>query len=199
MENKHVIIILSVIIVILVAAIGISFLHPFDTKESSKVKIISNKTLTEGEDLLIKLTDLNKTAIPDEAVNITITNSKGKVVFDDVVKTNSKGNIKVDLKLKKGKYNVAVTFGGNKNYTGNNTTQNLTIKEKVVEATVSQSSSSFYDKIKVHVDPNSGGSSIDLSQLSQDEYAQYLGYSDAEEMERETARKRAEARARYYK
>lgn len=40
------------------------------------------------------------------------------------------------MDLKKGKYKVNVTFGGNENYTGNNTTQKLTIKEeeKVVEA-----------------------------------------------------------------
>ena len=81
-------------------------------------------------------------------VNITITNSKGKVVVDDVVKTNSKGKAKLDLDLKKGKYNVTVTYGGNENYTGNNTTQKLTIKEKVVEAestSSSSSSSSNYD------------------------------------------------------
>ena len=41
----------------------------------------------------------------------------------------------MDLDLKKGKYNVTVSYSGNENYTGNNTTQKLTIKEeeKVVE------------------------------------------------------------------
>ena len=165
-----------------------------------KVKIISNKTLTEGDALSINLTDLNNTGIPNEVVNITITNSKGEVVFDNIVKTNSEGNANVDLELTKGKYNVSVVFGGNENYTGNSTTQNLTIKEKDIEATASQSNnqkSSLYDKITVEKDPVSGGSITDLSQLSQDEYAQYLGYSDAEEMERETERKRAESYAKY--
>ena len=55
------------------------------------------------------------------------------------VKTNSKGNAKLDLNLKKGKYDVNVTYGGNENFTGNNTTQKLTVKEKeVVVATVEQ-------------------------------------------------------------
>ena len=87
------------------------------------------------------MTDLNKTPLSKEIVNITITNGKGKVVVDDVVKTNSKGKASLNLDLKKGKYNVTVSYGGNENYTGNNTTQKLTIKEKVVEATVEQSSS----------------------------------------------------------
>ena len=87
------------------------------------------------------MTDLNKTPLSKEIVNITITNGKGKVVVDNVVKTNSKGKASLNLDLKKGKYNVTVSYGGNENYTGNNTTQKLTIKEKVVEATVEQSSS----------------------------------------------------------
>ena len=134
MENKNLIIVVLVIIVILAAAIGITVLHPFDTKEPSKVKITSNKTLVEGSALTFKLTDLNKTPISDEIVNITVTDSKGKVVFDNVVKTDSKGKAKVDLDLKKGKYNVTVSCGDNNKYTSSNDTQKLTVKEKNVES-----------------------------------------------------------------
>ena len=145
MEDKNIIMILVIVIVILAAVIGIAILHPFDSKEPSKIKITSNKTLTEGESLSVKLTDLNKTAIPKQNVNITVTNAKGKVVADKVVKTDSKGKAKMDLKLKKGKYNVNVTYGGNENYTGNNTTQKLTIKEEEkVVASQSTSSSDTY-------------------------------------------------------
>ena len=137
MENKHIIIILLVIIVILAAAIGFMLLNPNHAKEPVKIKITSDKEQYEGGELSIMLTDLNKTPISKEIVNITITNSKGKVVVDDVVKTDSKGNAKLDLDLKKGKYNITVSYGGNENYTGNNTTQKLTIKEEeVVEDTV---------------------------------------------------------------
>ena len=89
------------------------------------------------------LTDLNKTPLSKEIVNITITDKKGKVVVDDVVKTNSKGKAKLDLKLKKGNYKVNVSYGGNENYTGNNTTQKLKIKEK--EKVVEQQSSTRSD------------------------------------------------------
>ena len=131
MENRNIIIILIVIIVVLAAVLGVMFLQSTNAKEPTKLKITSNKTQYEGGELSIKLTDLNKTPISKEIVNITITNSKGKVVVDDVVKTDSKGKAKLNLDLKKGKYNVTVSYGGNENYTGNTTTQKLTIKEEV--------------------------------------------------------------------
>ena len=142
MENKNIILILLVIVVILAAVIGFMLLNPTVAKEPTKIKITSDKEQYEGGKLSITLTDLNKTPLSKEIVNVTITNKKGKVVVDDVVKTNSKGKAKLDLNLKKGKYKVNVSYGGNENYTGNNTTQKLTIKEKkVVEATVEHANS----------------------------------------------------------
>lgn len=142
MENRNIIIILLVVIVILVAAIGVMMFNTSHAKEATKIKITSDKEQYEGGKLSIELTDLNKTPLSKEIVNVTITNKKGKVVVDDVVKTNSKGKAKLDLDLKKGKYNVTVSYGGNENYTGTNETQKLSIKEKVTEAVNSQSSSS---------------------------------------------------------
>ena len=150
MENKSIIIILVVIIVILAAVIGFMVLKPMHAKEPTKIKITSNKTLEEGNKLSVKLTGLNNTPLSKEIVNVTITDSKGKVVVDDVVKTNSKGKANLDLDLKKGKYNVTVSYGGNENYTGNNTIQKLTIKEKVAQAESSGSSTA-----------SSGGNSLE--------------------------------------
>ena len=138
MEHKHIIIILLAVIIVLAAVMGFMVLKPADSQEPTKVKITSDKSQYEGGKLSIKLTDLNGTGISKEIVNITITNKKGKVVVDEVVKTDSKGKAKLDLDFKKGHYNVNVTYGGNENYTGNNTTQKLTIKEEVVEAPVQQ-------------------------------------------------------------
>ena len=152
MENKNIIIILVVIIIVLAAAIGFTMFNPMHAKEPTKVKITSDKEQYEGGELSIQLTDLNKTPISKEVVNITITNSKGKVVVDDVVKTNSKGKAKLDLDLKKGKYNVTVTYGGNENYTGNNTTQKLTIKEEVVKAEPASSSTTSNTQVVIGED-----------------------------------------------
>ena len=141
MESKNILIILVVIIVILAAAIGFTMFNPMHAKQPTKINITSKNTLNEGDDLSLQLTDLNKTAISNQDVNITVKNSNGKVVLNKTVKTNSEGNAKLDIDLKKGKYNVTVSYSGNENYTGNNTTQNLTIKEKVVKAQQTSSSS----------------------------------------------------------
>ena len=141
MDDKKIIIILVAVIAVLAVAVGVMFMQQ-NAPEPTMVKITSDKSQYEGGELSISLTDLNKTGIGKEIVNVTVTNSKGKVVVDDVVKTNSKGKAKLELDLKKGKYTVNVTYGGNENYTGNNTTQKLTIKEKEVVQTQSSSSSS---------------------------------------------------------
>ena len=142
MENKNIIIILIAIIIILVVIAGVMFLQP-TAKEPTKVIITSDKSQYEGGKVVIQLTDLNKTAISKEKVNITIINKGGKIVVNEAVKTNSKGKAKLDLDLKKGKYTVNVTYGGNENFTGNNTTQKLTIKE--TQTTSSYSSEPVYD------------------------------------------------------
>ena len=124
MENRNIIIILVAIVIVLAVVAGAMFLQSSNAKEPTKIKITSDKEQYEKDSKLsIELKDLNKTPISKEIVNVTITDKKGKVVVDDVVKTNSKGKAKLDLKLKKGKYTVNVTYGGNENYTGNNILQ----------------------------------------------------------------------------
>ena len=140
MEN--IIIMLLVVIAILAVAVGVMMFNQSHAKEATEIKITSDKEQYEGGKLSVELKDLNGTALSKEVVNVTVTDKKGKVVVDDVVKTNSKGKAKLDLDLKKGKYNVTVTYGGNENYTGTNATQKLNIKEKVTEAVKPQSSSS---------------------------------------------------------
>ena len=154
MENKNIIIILVAVIVILIAVLGIMLMDPADAKEPTQIKITSENAQYEDDgELSVKLTDLNKTPISKEVVNITITNNKGKIVVDNVVKTDSKGKAKLDLDLKKGKYVVNVSYGGNENYTGNNTTQKLTIKEEEkVTQTVESSPGNSLDKYRTRSD-----------------------------------------------
>ena len=141
MENKNIIIILVAVVVVLAVVAGVMFMQSGNAKEPTKVKITSDKEQYEGGKLKVQLTDLNKTALSKQKVNVIVKNKKGKAVVNKTVKTNSKGNANLDLDLKKGEYKVNVTYKGNENYTGNNTTQKLKIKEKVKE-TVSEESSS---------------------------------------------------------
>ena len=148
MENKNIILILTAVIVVLAAIFGAMLFNPTNAQEPTKINITSDKEQYEGGNLSIQLTDLNNTPISKEIVNITITNSTGEMVVDDVVKTNSTGEAKLGLNLKKGEYNVTVGYGGNENYTGNNTTQKLTIKEeeKVAESSNTNSNANSNSK-----------------------------------------------------
>ena len=142
MENRNLIIILVAIIVVLAAAIGVGLMNQANSKQPTEINVVSDNEQYEDGKLSVKLTDSNNTPISNEVINITITNSKGKVVVDDVVKTNSKGKAKFNLDLKKGKYTVNATFDGNDNFTANSTIQKLTIKEEVKQAQTEGSSSS---------------------------------------------------------
>ena len=128
--------------IILAAAIGVMFLNSVNAKEPSSIKITSSNEQNEGGNLSVILTDLNGTPISNESLNISITNSNGIPVMGKSVKTDSKGEINLNLDLKKGEYKVNVTYKGNQKYAGINTTQKLTIKEAVTSTPSSSSSSS---------------------------------------------------------
>lgn len=145
MENKNVIIILVAVIIVLAAILGVMLLQPTASKEPTKLVITSNDTLMEGDGMSFQLTDLNKTALPNEKLNVKIADSKGKPVINKTVKTNSYGKAKLDLDLKKGEYGVCVTFRGDDNYTQSNATQKLTVEESKAEL-VSASSANSYPK-----------------------------------------------------
>ena len=178
MENKHIIIILLIIIVVLAVAVGFALLNPTSTKEPTKINIASDKEQYEGGELSIVLTDLNKTPLSKEIVNITVTDKKGKVVVDDAVKTNSKGKAKLDFDLKKGKYTVNVTYGGNDNYTANSTTQNLKIKEAVTKTVSSNSQSSSGTKYDLNNLPPSNDPYPETNRYYIDEYHIKQEYQD---------------------
>lgn len=149
MDEKKIVIILIVIILILAAGIGVQ-LFSQNAKEPTEIKITSDSSQYEGGELSVELTDSNQTAISKEIVNVTITDVKGNVAVDDVVKTDSDGNAKLDLDLKKGEYTVNVTYGGNEKYGQSNATQKLTIDKEVAEA-VSGGSSAGQTGSNTHV------------------------------------------------
>ena len=150
MENKNIIIILVILIVVLGVAMGAMLMPSLNAKHDSKIAIASNDTLYGGDNLTVKLTDLNGEPIKG-SVDVSIADKNGKIVFEDTLKTNSKGSAHAELNLGAGNYTVNATFTGNDNYTANSTIQKLTIAEKVQQQVSEQpaesSSSSGGDKL----------------------------------------------------
>ena len=201
--NKIIIVLLIVIVALLV--VGFMIFGPF-AKEDANLSVTTNNILHDGDNFGISLIGKGGKAIANATVDVNIIDANGGVNHQ-VITTNEKGEGLLQLNgLTPGNYVVNVTYSGDNHYNRNNTSQNIEVKKlETVEhvndgdkASNDNNQPSYANKIKVHYDPKSGGSITDLSQLSPDEYAQYLGYSDADEMNRETERKRAEARSRNY-
>lgn len=149
-DNKIIIILLVIIAVILAFIFGSMILPSLHAQKDTKLTITGNDTLHEGDNLTVKLTDLNKTPVENGIVNVTVSDKDGKVVAEESLKTNSKGKAKMNLDLGPGNYSVNATFGGNDNFTGNSTSKNIIVEEVVQETPVSSSDTSSYSQPKTY-------------------------------------------------
>ena len=138
MDNNKIIFALVAVIIILLV-VGLFILNPGHAKTDSRVIVTSNSTLHEGDSFSIKLTDLNNTPIANQVVNITIVDANGTENHQQVT-TDVSGNgiLQLNGSSTVGKYNVAVTYGGNGNYSNCSTTQSLEIKKIEVQPKVEQ-------------------------------------------------------------
>ena len=152
MENKNIIIILIAIIIVLSVIVGAMYLQPTNSKKPTEVKIISNPTLYEGDELAIQLACLDGTAISKEKVDIIIANEKGDVLVNETVNTDSEGKAKIDLDLEAGKYYVDVTFRGNEIYNDDVATQILRINETTTNVASDENTADMNDYPKYNPD-----------------------------------------------
>lgn len=136
-KNKIIIVLLVAIIAILV--VGVVAIMPDFNKESSNLTIKSNDTISQGDSIKVKLTDVNGTPIDNETVNITIKDDDGVVEQKSAV-TNEKGIAKVKVTEDPGNYTVDCTFAGNDDFTKNTTIQKVEVKKAVKKAEVTSTS-----------------------------------------------------------
>ena len=139
MDNNKLIII-GLVAIIAILAIGIFVAMPNFNKENTNLDFKSKNTLTEGDSLKIKLTDMNGNAIVGQTINVTVTDKNGASDYHSVV-TNSEGIGKLKMDKSTGKYNVTVTYGGNDDYNGCNATKQIKIKEEEQQEETTQQSS----------------------------------------------------------
>ncbi|WP_407377254.1 Ig-like domain-containing protein [Methanobrevibacter sp.] len=123
------------VLIVIVAALLLSVsaaAFPFFGKETAKLNITSNETLSDGDDLEINLTDNNGKPIANVTVNITIADENGENDNKSVV-TDENGTAKLKIDKSAGKYTVNCTFAGNDNFEAVSATQNITIEESYEE------------------------------------------------------------------
>ena len=122
-KNKTIILILLVVIAILAAGLVMSNMHSIEKKQT-KLTILGNSSINEGDAIKVKLTDLNKTPIANQTVSITVTGKDNTSEYFSVV-TNDKGVGKLDMNKSQGDYKINCTYGGNDNYTANSTAKKI--------------------------------------------------------------------------
>ena len=127
-NQKTIIAILCIIIVILIVCVAIFALPMF--KEESKLAI-ADKTIDEGDKLVVVLTDAHGIGLPNATINIKLTDKDG-ITIDEDVTTNDKGKAKLKVE-EKGKYSVECTFKGEGKYAASSLSDNIKVEKPTTE------------------------------------------------------------------
>lgn len=135
-NQKTIIAILCIIIAILIVCVAMLSIQML--KEESKLAI-SDKTIAEGDSIVVVLTDAQGIGLSNATVNIKLTNEEG-VTTDKDVTTNSKGKAKLKIE-ESGKYTAECSFNGDGKYSACSISDSVEV-EKAVTELVSQEQTS---------------------------------------------------------
>ena len=135
-NQKTIIAILCIIIAILIVCVAMLSIQML--KEESKLAI-SDKTIAEGDSIVVVLTDAQGIGLSNATVKIKLTNEEG-VTTDKDVTTNSKGKAKLKIE-ESGKYTVECSFNGDGKYSACSISDSVEV-EKATTELVSQEQTS---------------------------------------------------------
>ena len=125
--NKIIYLLAVVFIILLIACFAVS--NSIFAKQDTVINVISESSLSDGDYFSISLTDVDGNPLANQVVNITIVDATGGENHQQVT-TDESGNGMLQLNgLTAGNYNMVVVYGGNRDYSGSNTTQALEIKK----------------------------------------------------------------------
>lgn len=129
MNSRDIIIICATAIILL--AIGIFIMaNPFGgAGETAILTMESNQQLNEGDSLILKLSDENKTAISGERIEISLTHGSNGVTENFTLKTNENGECKLE-DLIADNFTLSAKFNGNKDYKPASLSGNIYVKKK---------------------------------------------------------------------
>lgn len=129
MNSRDIIIICATAIILL--AIGIFIMaNPFGgAGETAILTMESKQQLNEGDSLILKLSDENKTAISGERIEINLTHGSNGVTENLTLKTNENGECKLE-DLIADNFTLSAKFNGNKDYKPAMITGTIYVKKK---------------------------------------------------------------------
>ncbi|WP_304087282.1 hypothetical protein [Methanobrevibacter ruminantium] len=129
MNSRDIIIICATVIILL--AIGIFLMaNPFGgAGETAILTMESKQQLNEGDSLILKLSDENKTAISGERIEINLTHGSNGVTENFTLKTNENGECKLE-DLIADNFTLSAKFNGNKDYKPAMITGTIYVKKK---------------------------------------------------------------------
>ena len=127
-NQKTIIAILCIIIAILIVCVAMLSIQML--KEESKLAI-SDKTIAEGDSIVVVLTDAQGIGLSNATVKIKLTNEEG-VTTDKDVTTNSKGKAKLKIE-ESGKYTVECSFNGDGKYSACSISDSVEVKKATTE------------------------------------------------------------------
>lgn len=129
MNSRDIIIICATVIILL--AIGIFLMaNPFGgAGETAILTMESKQQLNEGDSLILKLSDENKTAISGERIEINLTHGSNGVTENLTLKTNENGECRLE-DLIADNFTLSAKFNGNKDYKPAMITGTIYVKKK---------------------------------------------------------------------
>ena len=129
MNSRDIIIVCATAIILL--AIGIFIMaNPFGgAGETAILTMESKQQLNEGDSLILKLSDENKTAISGERIEINLTHGSNGVTENFTLKTNENGECKLE-DLIADNFTLSAKFNGNKDYKPAMITGTIYVKKK---------------------------------------------------------------------
>lgn len=128
MDEKRVMIIAGIVVIIAVAATFMLLFSNAEDSSYSRISILGNGSVSENGTVDVKLANGDGIALKDKDITITLKDSEGKVVFNKTAKTYVNGVANVKLtNVSAGSYDIEATFAGDGNYSSCSVSEKLKI------------------------------------------------------------------------
>lgn len=181
MENSMIKDLVLFAIIIIVAAIVASIIFaPSDEADFTTLEVLNKGEFGENSTIYVKLADSEKNALSGQDVHVKLTDSDGKVVYDESVKTHATGVALAKLNgVSAGEYTLNITYDGNENYTASSVSQKITIQGEPVEDEIENSTliQDTLEDAQYDDDSSSSSSSDSYQSYSQQSQSQSYSYS----------------------